>query len=139
MPDKDHALESEREFDERLRAVAKIEGRYDLEAYRFIFDALHFTISRLPEPRHVTAAELLDGIRELAKKKFGFMARIVFENWGVSRTDNFGEMVFGLVNYGLMGKTEEDNIEDFDDVYDFKKVFDDEYLRELPRHVSIRT
>jgi uncharacterized repeat protein (TIGR04138 family) len=119
--------------------VAKIEGRYDLEAYRFIFDALHFTISRLSEPRHVSAAELLDGIRDLAKKKFGFMARIVFQSWGIRRTGDFGEMVFILVNYGLMGKTEEDSIEDFDDVYDFKEVFDDEYLRELPRHVSIRT
>jgi uncharacterized repeat protein (TIGR04138 family) len=138
MSDEDHAPENEREFDERLRAVSKIEGRYDLEAYRFIFDALHFTISSLPQPRHVTAAELLDGLRELAKKKFGFMARVVFENWGVHRTSDFGEIVFGLVNYGLMGKTEEDSIEDFDEVYDFKKVFDDEYLKELPMLVSIK-
>ena len=139
MPDHEHAHESDHEFEERLRAVAKIEGHYDLEAYRFIFDALHFTLSELEQPRHVTAVELLDGIRELAKKKFGFMARIVFQSWGVRQTNDFGEMVFSLVNYGLMGKTEEDSIEDFDDVYDFKKVFDDEYLQELPRYVSIRT
>ena len=132
-------LESALEFDERLRALAKIDRRYDVEAYRFVFEGLNHTLSKLPEPRHVTARELLDGIRELAKEKFGFMARTVFDNWGVHHTSDFGEMVFSLVNYGFMGKTDEDKREDFDSVYDFKKVFDEEYIAELPLYVKINT
>jgi uncharacterized repeat protein (TIGR04138 family) len=124
-------------FDEELRVVAKIDGLYDVEAYKFTFEGLHYTLSKLPEPRHVSAYELLEGIREFAKDKFGFMARTVFKSWGLRSTNDFGEIVFSLVSHGLMGKTDEDRREDFDNVYDFKKVFDEEYLAELPQHVRL--
>jgi uncharacterized repeat protein (TIGR04138 family) len=139
MSSYDDVIESALEFDERLRAVARIDGRYNVEAYRFIFEGLQYTLSKLPEPRHVTAYELLDGIREFAKDKFGFMARTVFESWGLHGTGDFGQIVFSLVSYSLMGKTDEDNLEDFENVYDFKKVFDEEYIAELPRHVKLST
>lgn len=125
------------EFDERLFAVSKIDGRYEVNAYKFVFEALNHTLTTLAEPRHVTASELLDGIRDLAKDKFGFLASTVLESWGLSGTSDFGEIVFTLVNYGLMGKTDDDRREDFDDVYDFEKVFVEEYLAELPQHVKI--
>ena len=139
MSEYDHILETVKDFNERIRAVAKIESRYSLEAYKFVFDGLQHTLSKLAEPRHVTAYELLEGIRELAKDKFGFLARTVFRNWGVLGTDDFGEIVFILVNYGLMGKTEDDRREDFENVYDFKKVFDEEYLAELSQHMKLGT
>lgn len=137
MSDYHEALESALEFDERLYAVSKIDGRYEVNAYKFVFEALNHTLASLPEPRHVTASELLDGIRDLAKDKFGFLARTVLENWGLSNTSDFGEIVFSLVNYGLLGKTDDDRREDFDNVYDFTKVFVEEYLAELPQHVKI--
>jgi len=137
MSSQDKVLEGALEFDERLRAVAKIDGRYDIGAYRFVFDGLNHTISKLSEARHVTALELLQGIRDLAKEKFGFLARTVLESWGVRETSDFGEIVFSLVGYGLMGRTDEDRREDFDDVYDFAKVFDEEYLAELPGQVKL--
>ena len=137
MSENHEAIESAFEFDERLRAVAKIDGRYEANAYRFVFEGLNHTLAGLTRPRHVTASELLDGIRDLAKEKFGFLARTVLENWGLSGTGDFGEIVFSLVNYGLMGKTEEDRREDFDDVYDFKRVFDEEYLEELPQLLKL--
>ena len=139
MSDHHKVLESALEFDERLRTVAKIDGRYDHEAYKFVFEGLNHTLSGMTEQRHVTASELLDGIRELAKQKFGFLARTVFENWGLKVTSDFGEIVFTLVSYGLMGKTDDDKREDFDDVYDFQQVFDEEYISELAQSVRIRT
>ena len=137
MSEEKEFVESALEFDERLRTVARIDGHYDVQAYRFVFESLNHTIAKLSEPRHVTARELLDGIRELAKDKFGLLARTVFENWGLSSTKDFGEIVFSLVSYGLMGKTDEDRLEDFDSVYDFKEGLDDEYLAELPRQISL--
>jgi uncharacterized repeat protein (TIGR04138 family) len=137
MAGHDDIVENVLEMDDRLRAVARIDGRYDAGAYRFVFEGLNHTLSKLPEARHVTARELLDGIRDLAKEKFGFLARTVFESWGVHATNDFGEIVFSLVSYGLMGKTEEDRREDFDDVFDFRKVLDEEYLEELPKLVKL--
>lgn len=111
-------------FEEKLDALLRRDSRYEREAYFFIFEALDHTIRKIGEKRHVTGRELLEGIREVAVNKFGPLARCVFENWGVYKTDDFGEIVFNMVENELLAKTEEDTREDFADVFDFKKEFD---------------
>ena len=106
-----------------MDVVLKKDARYQREAYNFTFEALEFTLKRIKEKRHVSGQELLDGIREYALQQFGPLARMVFNKWGVRKTDDFGEIVFNLVNAGLMGKTEDDSKEDFKDRYDFADVF----------------
>lgn len=106
-----------------LRDLVRRDHRYALNAYLFVFEALDFTIQRMGENRHVTGQELLVGIRDYAKQQFGYLARMVFPQWGIRATDDFGEIVFNLVNAGLMGKTETDTKEDFKNGYDFEEVF----------------
>ena len=103
--------------------VAQKHGRYKPNAYRFTLDAVGFTVRELEENRHVTPMELLDGIRRLALDRFGPMAKTVFEQWGVLRTEDFGEIVFQLVDEGLLGKTEQDKLSDFARGYDFDEAF----------------
>jgi uncharacterized repeat protein (TIGR04138 family) len=71
----------------------------------------------------VTGFELLVGIRDLALERYGPMAKAVLNSWGVRTTDDFGAIVFNMVNAGLLSKTEEDHIEDFHAVYDFDDAF----------------
>jgi uncharacterized repeat protein (TIGR04138 family) len=118
---------AQNELFEKLDEILLSDSRYKMEAYVFVINALDYTMSRLMRQGHVTGPELLDGIRQLAKREFGPMARSVFENWGVTGTADFGEIVFTLVEAGLLGKTDEDSLSDFDDVYDFGDVFDDQY------------
>jgi len=106
--------------------VAK-DPRYKVEAYEFVMRALNYTQRKLERPRHVTGRELLEGIREYGLDRFGLMSRTVFENWGVRKTEDFGNIVFNMVDAGLMSKTEEDSIEDFKDGYDFEEAFDKGY------------
>jgi len=106
-----------------LSAVLKKDARYRREAYDFIFEALEFTLKRIKEKRHISGQELLDGIRDYALQQFGPLAKMVFNKWGVHKTDDFGEIVFNLVNAGLLGKTEHDSMDDFKDRYDFADVF----------------
>lgn len=75
--------------------------------------------------RHVTGKQLMEGIRKYALKQFGFMALTVFEQWGIKQDEDFGNIVFNLVESGLMGKTETDSRDDFKNIYDFKKAFDE--------------
>ncbi len=98
--------------------------QYKLEAYGFILSALHFTMSKINPPRHITGQEFCDGIRRYALDQFGPMARTVLEYWGIKGTIDFGHLVFALVEVGLMRKTEEDSLDDFKDVYDFNTAFD---------------
>ena len=117
-----------------LGALKKILGkdlRYKLEAYTFLMAALDYTVSELPEHRHVTGQELLEGVKEYGLEQFGPMTRTVFEHWGVKSTEDFGNIVFNLIDVGLLGKTEEDSIDDFKGVYDFKEALDKDYRYKL--------
>ena len=67
---------------------------------------------------HVSGQDLLRGIRDLALREFGLMARPVFRMWRVNATDDFGEIVFNLVEANLMSKTDRDERADFAGVFD---------------------
>jgi uncharacterized repeat protein (TIGR04138 family) len=80
-----------------------------------------------PVSGHINGRELLAGIRELALQQFGLMTNVVFRSWGVHSTDDFGRIVFELIERGEMRKTDRDHVTDFFDVYDFEDVFDRNY------------
>jgi uncharacterized repeat protein (TIGR04138 family) len=121
------------DYEEKIRDIIRRDPRYACEAYIFVFAALEYTqrmAARARKPEgpvfHVTGRELLEGIRRYAIKHFGLMARTVFETWGIRQTDDFGEIVFSLVDAGLMRKTDTDTREDFRKVYDFAEAFEGE-------------
>jgi len=111
----------------KLESVAHSRPQYKLDSYSFVLAALNFTVGRFPKPKHVTGPELCNGIREFALTQYGPLARQVLQYWGIERTRDFGELVFALIDAGLMSKTDEDKISDFDDVYDFSETFDKGY------------
>jgi uncharacterized repeat protein (TIGR04138 family) len=111
------------DFESAFQSLAEQHGRFPANAYRFTYDAVEFTVERLGEVRHVTGGELLAGIRDLARERFGPMAKTVFEQWRITRTEDFGEIVFQLVDHGLLGKTERDRRSDFAAGFDFDDAF----------------
>ena len=120
-------------FMETLKRICMEDPRYDMEAYIFMREALDHTIKTLKKPddgpeRHITGQELSEGIRQYALQEFGPITFEVLDSWGVKKTDDFGEIVFNLVNAGELGKTEEDKREDFKDSYDFYEVFKKPFL-----------
>jgi uncharacterized repeat protein (TIGR04138 family) len=103
--------------------VISADPRFKTEAYIFLHEALNHTQALFKRQRHVSGKELLEGIRDLALKRYGPMAKAVLNSWGVRKTDDFGSVVFNLVNAGLLSRTEEDSIDDFHAVYDFDEAF----------------
>lgn len=112
---------------EPLLQVIEKDPRYSIEAYLFLFEALPVAQKLFGRERHVSGKELLEAIKVLAQEKFGLMAKTVLNSWGVHTTDDFGNIVFNLVNAKLLSKTEEDTIEEFHAVYDFEEVFVRDY------------
>ena len=115
-------------FAEALDSVLATDPRYHRDAYLFLRDALDFTTKQQKKikgtmVRHVTGPELLDGVRQYALKQFGPMVMTVFESWGIHSSEDFGHMVFNLIDVGIFGKTERDSIDDFKNVYDFEEAF----------------
>jgi uncharacterized repeat protein (TIGR04138 family) len=112
----------------KIEEITTRDRRYKANAYSFVMAALEHTVAGLPEARHVSGRELLAGIRDTALEQFGPMAKEVFNFWGVGATEDFGNIVFNLVETGLLSKTDGDTIEDFIDIYDFETVFEEEYF-----------
>ena len=109
---------------ERLNAL---DGRYDERAYAFVLSALEEVVAGLPRRRHVSGEELVAGCRELALRLYGPMAKTVLEHWSIFSTRDFGEIVFNLLEVGVLSKDEADSRNDFDDLFDFTEVFERKY------------
>jgi uncharacterized repeat protein (TIGR04138 family) len=101
--------------------------RFQETAYVFVLSALHHVLEHMTEPRHISGRELAEGVRDLAIQRFGPMARTVLEHWGIRSTADVGELVFALVDCGILIRQDEDNPEDFQGLFDFEDAFDRNY------------
>jgi len=120
-------------FEETLEQILAKDPRYQRDAYFFLREALDYTQKLVGKEnagkvRHVTGQELLDGIRQFALEQFGPMTLTVFEEWGVRRCCDFGEIVFNLLEIGLLAKTDKDARADFEGGYDFEDAFRKPFL-----------
>jgi len=116
-------------FDEAVELILVRDTRFAREAYTFVQEALGFTQKLVVKEnqrtkiRHVSGQELLDGIRQFALNQFGPMTVTVLEEWGVRNCRDFGEIVFNMVEAGLLAKTDKDSRDDFRNGYDFTEAF----------------
>lgn len=115
-------------FEEALEQILATDSRYHRDAYIFVREALDHTQQIVAKDnsdrlRHVTGQELLEGIRQFALTQFGPMAQTVLDEWGIRECRDFGNIVFNMVEIGLLAKTQNDSRQDFDAGYDFGDAF----------------
>ena len=146
-------LMKKQNFTEMVNLIIKEDDRYTKEAYSFLKEALDFTMDRerkrkgkivTQNQRHVSGQELLEGAREFALEQYGPMAYTVLTSWGLGECEDFGEMVFNLIEYGVFSKNEDDAKEDFSSIYTFEQAFQRPFQPEKrrlkrPRYRAIET
>ena len=129
--------------------------RYPLEAYQFVRDGLSYaqeilgyggkstetekeeTIEERIVERHMTGQQLCEAIRRYAVDQYGFMAKVVLNNWGICETGDLGEIVYNLIRIGMMKKSDDDRREHFDGVFDFDEVFQQRFEITVPEGVRL--
>ena len=121
-----------------IEEIAKEDGRYDVRGLKFVFEGLAATIDKFRQqedleamPRHITGQELSWGLAEVAQKRWGRLAAMVLEQWGIHSTRDLGEIVYLMIDNGWMSSQETDTIEDFERVFDFTEVFEKQYIIEI--------
>jgi uncharacterized repeat protein (TIGR04138 family) len=117
----------------RIRAKG---GAFDERGYLFVLAGIEFVQSRLAVRRHISGAELAWACRDLARERFGLLARPVLAHWGLTRTEDFGRIVYTLVEIGLLVTLPGDSEEDFRQVFAFDTAFDESYAWEGVRRVG---
>ncbi|HEU5126296.1 MAG TPA: Minf_1886 family protein [Verrucomicrobiae bacterium] len=120
-------------FEEKLELILERDPRYRRDGYLFVREALDHTQNTIIKEnrgslRHVSGQELLGGIRDFALAQFGPMAITVLDEWGIHNCQDFGEIVFNMVEVGLLAKTEKDSRDDFQGGYDFYDAFQKPFL-----------
>lgn len=126
-------------IDKDLATIAQ-RTRYPVDAFLFVQRGLDFTVSRLhgeidsdfddieseafESQRHVSGQDLCTGLRDFAIKEYGLLARTVLRRWNITSCRDFGQVVFAMVDGGLMRKTDDDTIHDFNNVFDFNSAFE---------------
>lgn len=109
-----------------IMAICAADGRFKPAAYRFVmFEGIEYTTKeylKLTDKtrRHLTGREVCEGLRQLALQQFGFMALDVWRSWGINQTRDWGTIVFNLCARELLSRTDEDKIEDFENVYNLE-------------------
>ncbi len=121
-------MNSDQKFEAAVRTLMQSDRRYRLEAYHFVRHGVSLECRKVgdlhPEGNpHISGRQLAEAMRELAIKQFGALALDVLAEWGIHRTEDFGAIVFNLVNANLLGASENDSIDDFAAVYDFCDAF----------------
>jgi uncharacterized repeat protein (TIGR04138 family) len=117
------------------RMLAKA-GPYPPEAFHFVRNGLSYTMHRIHEniveledhERHVNGQQLCLGLRDFAIDQYGLLAPVVLNHWSIFRTDDFGRIVFAMIDEGLMSRSNDDTLDDFRSVFDFHEAFSEDQL-----------
>ena len=116
-------MKEKKDFYQVIEEICVKDPRYKPDAYEFVMQALYFTQKKIKRQGHMSGKELLEGIRDFAVQEYGPMAKTLLYHWGISKTEDFGNIVFNMIGKKVLSKTENDSVNDFKDVYDFEKTF----------------
>ena len=112
---------------QQIEEPAEESDRFTPNAFLWVIRVLDHTRRRLKRDGHISGRELLEGHRDLALEEFGPMAFEVLNHWGLRETEDVGRVVFALVESEILSRTDEDRLEDFTGLYDFRQVFLTDY------------
>jgi uncharacterized repeat protein (TIGR04138 family) len=116
-------MKEKKDFYQVVEEICVSDSRYKPDSYEFLMQALHFTQTKLKKEGHLSGKELLEGARQFAIEQYGPMAKTVLNHWGINKTEDFGNIVFNMVEKELLSKTEQDSLDDFKNIYDFDSAF----------------
>lgn len=116
--------------EEVLKQLAKEDTRYPAESYKFLLHCLGVVQTR-KEKKQVSGQDLCFVFKEAGCHYFGFLARTVFDHWGIKRTEDIGNIVYNLIGAGIMKKQKSDKRSDFKNVFNFNEL--DDYKIELKK------
>jgi len=120
-------------FSEIIDSICERDDRYRKGVYFFMRSALDHTLKNLKkkqelsESNHVSGQQLLEGIRSYALEQFGPLAYTVITYWGIQSSSDFGNIVFNLIEVGVLGKNENDDIADFEGGFDLQEALLDPF------------
>ena len=124
-------------LEEQLDIICKIceeDDTFPPMAYCFVRDSVHKALDNIVKAKReigfdngevpdIKGADLCRFFRDTLISRFGPCAIDVLDTWNIKQTSDFGKIIYKLISVEILGKSENDSIEDFDDVFDFTEEF----------------
>jgi len=109
----------------RLTYLVESKKKHTINAYCALLAAVQACIneSSRTELEHISGQDLARKFADIVLNAYGPLSSDILDDWNIKNTRDIGEMVFDLVAVGLLFFSENDKIEDFDDVFDFHEKF----------------
>ena len=125
---------------EKINQIIAEDPRYNANAYYFLLKCLNYSFDKFKKvfidsekaekSKHISGEQLLQGIGEIALLDFGYMTQAVFNCWGITKTQDWGEIVYNMILRNLLSESDTDCKVDFKDVYDFVDAFDKAFFKQ---------
>ena len=127
-----------------IRKICEEDDTFPPMAYCFVRDSVHKALDNIAkakrqnlfaddDPPDIKGADLCRFFRDTLINRFGPSAIDVLDTWNIKKTSDFGKIIYKLISVEILGKSENDSIEDFDDVFDLaeelEKSFEFSYAR----------
>lgn len=117
-PPSDDGLDAQRQADlQQAITLSRQDSRYPAAAFLYLMDTLREMLDARKEGDHVTGKEVCLALRQNLQKDFSLMAPDVLKSWNIVETNDFGNMVYDMVDAGLFSTSPQDSRADFVDVY----------------------
>lgn len=113
--------------------------RFPETAFQFVRDGLGHTVrivhgvtaesgelgsnATASKARHISGQQLCEGLRRFATDRYGKLAGAVMRRWNVRSTEDFGVIVYAMIDRGEMRGSDSDRFDDFKDAFDFEEAF----------------
>ena len=96
---------------------------FPIGAIQFVMNAVNFALndSSLTEDGHTSAQGVCRCFLEVVIDSFGSDAVPVLKDWKVGRSEDVGKSVVGLIEAGLIGTSDGDEVADFDGLFDLDR------------------
>ncbi len=109
-------MQAFRHLEEAVERVLERHPEYHSEAYTLVHLALGVTVERLAKPHHLSARELYLGCCAYAIGEYGPLAGETLAHWGVTKSADFGAIVYNLIEVGIFARQKEDSQSEFNDL-----------------------
>lgn len=136
-------------FDRAVQQILKTDDRYPAEAYALMPQILDYTCREVQKQvreignddpdrpdNHVTGQQLAEGLREYMLQEYGPFAFDILSDLNIRATIDIGNLVYNLISVGCFGKTDDDRLEDFEEVYDFQEAFVEPFAVQDPQYAK---
>lgn len=124
-------------FEDKDKIVSiAADTKYAADAFLFVLYGIYSPVQSTHLVAHISTKQFCENLRDIAFQLYGDNAQQQLAEWAIHTTEDFGSIMYLLIENGFAFESEEDSLDQFSEVYDFDVAFA-ERPRKRPMQFSV--